>query len=276
MYLKTSFSIKKCLITLLFSFVFFLAVPHNSFAAQKPPTVKNLKCGVTTANSINISWTPQSGVSGYQVYRATAYDGKYKKIKNIAAGNYAFCNMKLKSGKEYYYKVRAYVYQGNRIVTGKYSKILTARTKGSSKSAFVRVNANVRKHAGVNHPLIAILKAGTSVTITCATTDKSGTAWSRISFTVNGRKKTGYIRTDLVTPQQKKKVTGIVSVKSRLNLRQFANPQSKVLTTLSNGTKVTILGEATGSDKQKWYQISVKKNGRTYKGYCAARYIRVL
>lgn len=272
---------RKYLITLLFMFTLFLAIPQATFAAQKPTAVKNLKCGVTTNGSINISWSTQSGVSGYQVYRATSYDGPYYRLITLSAGNRAFCNLKLQSGREYYYKVRAYVKQGNRTINGKFSKTLVARTKGSSRAASIRTRSNVRKHAGVNHPVLATLSAGTRVTVVCATNDKSGTAWSRISFSVNGRKKSGYIRSDLLTtsqqpqqPQPPRNKTGVVTASS-LRLRRSASTNSAIITSLPNGTVVTILGQTTGTDRQKWYHISVKRNGKTLKGYVAARYIRV-
>lgn len=270
----------KYFFALLFMFAFLLVVPQTTFAATKPATVKNLKCGATTNGSINISWSTQSGVSGYQIYRATSYDGPYQRLITLSAGNRAFCNLKLQSGREYYYKVRAYVKQGSRTVTGKFSKTLAARTKGASRAATVRTRSNVRKHAGINHPVLATLNAGTRVTIVCATNDKSGTAWSRISFSLNGSKKSGYIRSDLLTtssqpqPQPPRNKTGVVTASS-LRLRRSASTNSAIITSLPNGTIVTILGQTTGTDGQKWYQVSVKRNGRTLKGYVAARYVRV-
>lgn len=271
---------KKYLIALLFMFTLLLAVPQTTFAAKKPVAVKNLKCGATTNGSINISWSTQSGVSGYQVYRATSYDGPYQRLITLSAGNRAFCNLKLQSGREYYYKVRAYVKQGSSTVTGKFSKTLVARTKGASRAATVRTRSNVRTHAGINHPVLTTLNAGTRVTIICATNDKSGTAWSRISFNINGQKKNGYIRSDLLTtssqpqPQPPRNKTGVVTASS-LRLRRSASTNSAIITSLPNGTIVTILGQTTGTDGQKWYQVSVLRNGRTLKGYVAARYIRV-
>ena len=46
---------------------------------------------------------------GYQVYRATKKNGKYKLVK-VVKGNkkVSYTNTKLKKNKKYYYKVRAY------------------------------------------------------------------------------------------------------------------------------------------------------------------------
>lgn len=261
----------------LFSFLLLLfvglCIPQTAFAANRPGKVTGMKCGTTTTNSINISWAPQNGISGYQVFRSSSYDGPYKKIMNITAGNQAFCNLNLQGGREYYYRVRAY--RGSSI--GKFSKILVARTKGTAQAATVRVSANVRKRAGTNHALLATLAPGTRVTVTCVTNTKSGAPWSRISFPINGRKKTGYIRSDLLSlsGQQTSKRKGIVIANGGLNLRKSASARSQIITTLPNHTAVTILTETTGADKQKWYQVSAKLNGRTYKGYVSAHFIRI-
>lgn len=260
----------KYLISFLLLVLISLSIPQKASAAGKPAQITGMKCGVTTKSSINISWSPQSGVSGYQVYRASSYDGPYKKIKTIAAGNHAFCNMKLQGGKEYFYRVRAY--RGSSV--GKFSKILTARTSCTARAATVRVSANVRKHAGTNHPIVATLSPGTKVTVSSSTITKSGTPWSRISFHINGRKKSGYIRSDLLTSGKAKQNTGTVTA-TWLNLRSSASARSSLITSLPKGTKVTILNQTTGADQQKWYHISVKRNGRTLKGYVSARYVQV-
>ncbi len=273
--MKLNFNFKKCIYSLLLLFFITLCLPQPAVAARKPAMVKKLKCGVTTANSINISWASQNGITGYQIFRSLSYDGPYEKIKEISAGNHAFCNLKLQSGREYYYRVRAYTGKGRRTVTGYFSKPLSARTRCNSRSANVRSSTNVRKHAGTNHPVITTLNAGSKVTVICTANDKSGTAWSRISFKIGNKKKNGYVRSDLLSTGQTQKQTGIVTAGSGLHLRRMANASSGIITTLPRGTKVTILGQATGSDRQKWYLVSVKQGRKTVKGYAAARYIRI-
>lgn len=264
--------IRKCLFSFLLLFVI-LGIPQTAFAANRPAKVTGIKCGTTTSNSINISWTPQSGITGYQIFRSTSYSGPFKKITNIAAGNQAFCNLSLQGGREYYYRVRAYCGSS----TGKFSRILTARTKGPARPATVRVSANIRKHAGTNYDVLATLAPGTKVTVTCVTSEKSGTPWSRISFPINGRKKTGYIRSDLLSlaGQQSPKRKGTVIAEGGLHLRRSASSRSQIIATLPKNTTVNILGETTGADDQKWYQVSAKLNGKTHKGYVSAQFIRI-
>ncbi len=270
--MKCKQTIKTCLFSLLLLFFAALCIPQTASAASKPGKVTGLKCGITTGNSINISWSPQGGVSGYQIYRATSYDGPYRKIKDIAAGNHAFCNLSLQGGREYYYRVRA----RSGSATGSFSKVHTARTKCASRAATIRASSNIRKHAGTNHPVLATLPSGTKVTVTCTTNAGDGTRWSRITFKTYGKKKSGYIRSDLLSSGgQTKQHKGTVIASSGLNLRKSASTGSQLITTLPRGTVVTILKGIIGSDGQKWYQVSVKRSGKTLKGYVFAKYIRV-
>lgn len=268
--MKLNHNLKSLFFPCLLLFMVF-CLPQSASAAGRPGKVTKVKCGATTETSINISWAAKSNVSGYQVFRSSCYDGPFRKIKDIAPENHAFCNTGLQSGREYYYRVRAY--RGNR--TGVFSKILTARTKCASRPATVRVSSNVRKHAGTDHQLLATLNRGSKVTIICTTNSKSGAPWNRVSFQWNGKKKYGYIRSDLLSPEKPQKPTGVVIAASGLHLRKSASVQSELLATLPKGTRVTILKQVTGADNRKWYRIRVKQNGKTLKGYVFASYICV-
>lgn len=72
------------------------------------PQVK-LKKAAKSGQAI-LTWKKVNGASGYEIYRATSKNGKYKKIatvkKNSAKTTYK--DRKLEKNKKYYYKVRAY------------------------------------------------------------------------------------------------------------------------------------------------------------------------
>ena len=59
---------------ILCSVLLFAITPATVSAA--PKKVSGMKCGITTQSSINISWSGQSGISGYQIYRSACYDGE--------------------------------------------------------------------------------------------------------------------------------------------------------------------------------------------------------
>ena len=56
-----------------------------------------------------VTWKKVIGASGYEVYRSTKKNSGYKKVTTIKKGSTVrYTNKKLKKGKTYYYKIRAY------------------------------------------------------------------------------------------------------------------------------------------------------------------------
>lgn len=273
-YSKQLFTLLLCCLSLL---LFFPALP-SSAASAAPKRVQKVKAGVTTKNSINLSWQKQKNISGYQVYRSTAYDGKYQRVMNVDPTVNAFCNRNLKSGTEYYYKIRAYRGSGTKIRYGKFSRILTAYTQAPTQTAVPTTEVNVRTHAGVSHPVIAAIDARTKVKILCTTQNKAGTPWSRIQYSANGHTINGYVRSSLLQKVTSTNAgvghTGTITAFS-LFVRKKADPKSAVVVTLGRGQKVTVLSRKKSSTGTIWCYVRVRKNGRTYKGYAAEKYIKM-
>lgn len=159
--------------------------------------VKNLKTGTCTTKSINLIWSPVSGAQGYQVYRSNARNGKYRLLKNVSST--AFMNTTVTAGTEYFYKVRAYSLTKSGTSYGKFSGILRANTKPVyKKRVTAKYNINVRKYAGTTYPRLFGITKGTRMSVLCDASDKSGYKWYRIQVKINGKKYTGYVRSDLV------------------------------------------------------------------------------
>ena len=86
-----------------------------------------LKINNSKKKKLVLSWAKIPGANGYEVYRATSYNGTYKKIKTLTANS--FTNAKLKSKKTYYYKIRAYRNVKGQKVYSSYSKIVSKVVK---------------------------------------------------------------------------------------------------------------------------------------------------
>ena len=72
----------------------------------------------------------QKNLSGYEVYRSTKKNKSFKKITTLKkAGKVIYVNKKLKKGKTYYYKVRAYKVVSGKKVYGKFSTIKKIKIK---------------------------------------------------------------------------------------------------------------------------------------------------
>ncbi|MEG0829474.1 MAG: fibronectin type III domain-containing protein [Anaerovoracaceae bacterium] len=87
-----------------------------------PTNLKALSAGTTKAK---ISWTKVKGAEKYAVFYATSKNGKYAKEPTTTGSSYT----KLKTGKTYYFKVRAYKSVGKTNVYGSYSKIVYTKVK---------------------------------------------------------------------------------------------------------------------------------------------------
>lgn len=98
--------------------------PYSNTVSAKPTLarVTKVKTKNNAGRNARITWKRVAGANGYKIYRATKKKGKYRAVKMLKSGRTVkFTNKKLKKGKRYYYKVRAYRNIGKKKVYGKSS-----------------------------------------------------------------------------------------------------------------------------------------------------------
>lgn len=83
------------------------------------------------SGKLKITWKKVSGVTGYQIYRSTQKNSGYRRIKNLSSKSSSYTNSKLKNGKRYYYKIRAYKRIDGKTYYGKFSNIKYQSPKGT-------------------------------------------------------------------------------------------------------------------------------------------------
>lgn len=107
--------------------VYYGAYSAKVKAVPKPAAaVLKLKAGKGT---VKASWKKVSGADGYQVYRAKSKKGKFTKIKTVSKKSRSYKSTRLKKGKTYYYKVRAYKKVNGKNVYGTFSAVQKAKVK---------------------------------------------------------------------------------------------------------------------------------------------------
>ncbi|MCI8280874.1 MAG: hypothetical protein HFI76_04055 [Lachnospiraceae bacterium] len=80
--------------------------------------------------SAKLSWKKTVSATGYEIYRATSYNGKYTKVKTITKNTTVkYANTNLTPNKTYFYKVRAYSKVGTNKKYSKFSAV-TSITPG--------------------------------------------------------------------------------------------------------------------------------------------------
>lgn len=93
-----------------------------------------LKAATKSYNTANLTWNRVSGASGYVVYQSTRSNGTYKAVKTITAGSTTKATVSgLKTGTNYYFKIKAYKNTVGGKLYSNYSAVKSAKpvlTKG--------------------------------------------------------------------------------------------------------------------------------------------------
>ncbi|MHB1484556.1 MAG: S8 family serine peptidase [Saccharofermentanales bacterium] len=90
-----------------------------------PATIVSFTVSRYSSSSIRISWSVISGASGYEIYRSAASAGTYSMIRSQATLYYV--NTGLKTGVNYFYKLRAYRLIGTTKIYSLFSAVKYAK-----------------------------------------------------------------------------------------------------------------------------------------------------
>ena len=161
---------------------------------------------------------------------------------------------------------------------------LIAQAAGTGK---VKVNsARVRKEASTSSDAVGSLTNGAKVTINSEVQAADGWVWYQItSGTISG-----YVRSDLVDKDEASEppvvvnptveVTKVqpmgatVSTSSQtVRVRVDASTTSSIITQLTNGTAITVNGQAKGTDGNVWYLVAFTLDGASTEGFIRYDYV---
>ncbi|MBQ2990118.1 MAG: fibronectin type III domain-containing protein, partial [Clostridia bacterium] len=87
--------------------------PNPSLRPTPPATPTGVSAAAQSSSSIRVSWSEAPLATGYYVYRATSSGGTYSKVGTVDSGSTtSFTDTGLTANKTYYYKVKAYNFDG--------------------------------------------------------------------------------------------------------------------------------------------------------------------
>jgi len=153
--------------------------------------------------------------------------------------------------------------------------------------------AKIRAEANTSSEVVGSTSQGKVIELLGAVKDSSGMTWYKVSVTGGGY---GYIRSDLVStndtvpaiegtstqtttqstqssqpaetvPTSIGEQQATIKSETNVRIRSGASTQHSVVTSLPNGTEITLIGEASDSAGNKWYQLRCNYNGRDVEGY---------
>lgn len=76
--------------------------------ATRPKKAAIRKITANSKKKVTLTWKKIDGATGYQIYRSTEKNGTYTRVKTLSENTLKYTDKNLKSGKTYYYKIRAY------------------------------------------------------------------------------------------------------------------------------------------------------------------------
>lgn len=162
--------------------------------------------------------------------------------------------------------------------------------------------AKIRAEANTGSEVVGSTTKGKVIDLLGSVKDSSGTTWYKVSIAGGGY---GYIRGDLVetsgdvpevessaaqtttqttTQETQPEATVPTSIgeqqatinsETNVRIRSGASTKHSVVTSLPNGTEITLIGEANDSAGNKWYQLRCNYNGRTVEGYVRSDLITI-
>lgn len=136
----------------------------------------------------------------------------------------------------------------------------------------------VREHAGTSYNVIANLLQGDQVEQKKIKTGDDGKKWTKVSFSINGTRYSGYIRTDYLTTKSSGKETDSEGneyryITTAVRVREHAGTSYDVVANLLEGDKVKFKKSRKGDDGKDWTKITFTINGTHYSGYVRSEYL---
>ena len=166
-------------------------------------------------------------------------------------------------------------------------------SRADSQGRVTATSAKVRSEASTSSASVASAFKDDVVTITGEVQGSDGQIWYAVTTSKNVN---GYIRSDLVqridgstpstqtpvpeTPAQITEVNPISATvtgsgETKIRIRSNASTTSQILTSVSNGTVLTVTGHATGSDNVLWYYVTFLQNNSEVTGFVRSDYAKL-
>lgn len=230
--------------------------------------VNNLKVTKQAKTAVSLMWSAVPDVSRYEVYCAEGINQKPKLVATLDANTTTYQHGKRTAGKEYYYTVKAVLFDGSAVLQSE--QVLARTIESSTRTVVLKKAYSLRKTTASSKTVVKVPKKG-EVRLIADTKNKNGTAWYYVRYKKNGKYYYGYM------PKSKGTMYRYGKTKRKgVNIRKGAGVNKKlVIVTGKKNSKLTILGEKKAKNKVVWYKVSYKRGKYTYSGYICSDYVKL-
>lgn len=177
---------------------------------------------------------------------------------------------------------------------------MTAVTALAAEGEITAETAYIRTQASTDSDVVGSTVKGRKVDLIESVKDSAGVTWYKVAVAGGGY---GYIRGDLVSttdtvpegtevqaaaqtaapasqpaetvPTAIGEQPAVIQCETNARIRSGASTSHSVVTSLPNGTAITLIGEASDSAGNKWYQLTCNYNNKTIEGYVRSDLIAI-
>ncbi len=176
---------------------------------------------------------------------------------------------------------------------------MTAFTALAAEGEITADTAYIRSQANKESEVVGSTTKGKKVDLIESVKDSAGMTWYKVPVAGGGY---GYIRGDLVktsdtvpaastasqtndqpaanqpaetVPTSIGEQAAVIQCDTNAIIRSGASKSHSVVSSLPNGTSITLIGEANDNAGNKWYQITSNYNGRNIEGYIRSDLIAI-
>lgn len=176
---------------------------------------------------------------------------------------------------------------------------MTAFTALAAEGEITAETAYIRSQANTESEVVGSTAKGKKVDLIESVKDSAGVTWYKVPVAGGGY---GYIRGDLVktsdtvpaasttsqttdqpaanqpaetVPTSIGEQAAVIQCDTNAIIRSGASKSHSVVSSLPNGTPITLIGEANDNAGNKWYQITANYNGRSIEGYIRSDLIAI-
>lgn len=261
--------------------------PSNTTASAAPaaPAVPKLTGKAASYDKVQLSWKKVSGATGYILYRYDSSKKQYIRIKTIGSSStVSYTDTGRSMAKTYKYKIKSYKKANGKTAYSNASSAVSVKTASTMTGKTNGTNIAVRTGPSTLKKRLTKLGINTGVIIT----GTSG-SWYRISITIKGKKKTGYIKKSYVTIIRMPELTASAASKSKITLKwnkisgasgyqiqRYDSAKKKYVTvkTIKKGSETSYTNSGLKANTTYKYRIRSYKTVRgkkIYSYYCSGK-----
>ncbi len=274
-----------------------------------PKEMSAPKAKKRTTNYITLSWSKDSSISGYEIYRAPSIIGTYKKIKTInKKSTTTYKDKKLTSGKCYYYKICSFKKVNGKTYYSKLGQATAIYTKtGYTKNAITKSKISLYDYipgTKTQTQLVPVEPTTEQPTTEAPTTEQTTSeetttteptteqATSEETTTTEPTTEQATSEETTTTEPTTEQATSEETTMEQTTIKQPSSEgtnastkevpmkeetvviDSTVVVEVAKKAKLKVIYSSTYNNKT-WYYVSYKKNGITYKGFAEGKKLTV-